>query len=226
MLKYTLHERTSILLPFYNRILVIGFFPEPWSTSILCPIFKAGSHTDPNNFRSISLIDIFNKILTGMMHNRLYQWAEENNKIDESQAGFRKGDSTIDNLFVLMSLVQKYISKKGGRFYFLFIDFTKAFDRVDHNVLMDCLRRKGVRGKFYNLLKSMYSNLCSFVKLRNEHCTEYFPCNIGTRQGCTLSPILFSLIINEVFEGIINGFWYTMCTNIYRMRDHFSIGIC
>ena len=85
------------------------------SKSKLCPILKAGPHTDPNNFRGISLIDVFNKILTGMMHDRLYQWAEENNKIDESQAGFRKGYSTIDNLFVLISLVQKYINKKGGR---------------------------------------------------------------------------------------------------------------
>ena len=124
MLKYTLHEIASILLPFYNRILVTGLFPEPWSKSILCPIFKAGSHTDPNNFRGISLNDVFNKILTGMWHNRSYQWAVENNKIDESQAGFRKSYSTIDNLFVLMSLVQKYISKKGRRFYFLFIDFS------------------------------------------------------------------------------------------------------
>ena len=60
-----------------------------------------------------------------MMHNRLYQWAEENNKIDESQTGFRKGYSTIDNLFVLMSLVQKYISKKGGRFYVYLLIFPK-----------------------------------------------------------------------------------------------------
>lgn len=205
MLKYTLHEIVPILLPFYNRILVTGYFPEPWSKSILCPIFKAGSQNDPNNFRGISLNDVFNKILTGMMHNRLSQWAEVNNKIDEAQAGFRKGYSTIDNLFVMMSLVQKYISKKGGRFYFLFIDFSKAFDRVDHVILMDCLKRKGVKGKFYNLLKSMYSNLCSCVKLNNGNCTEYFPCNIGTRQGCKLSPILFSLLINDVFEGLKNS---------------------
>ena len=61
------------------------------------------------------MIDVLNKILTGMMHSRLYKWAEENNKIDEAQAGFRKGYSTTDNLFVLMStwsMIQKYLSKK------------------------------------------------------------------------------------------------------------------
>ena len=65
-----------------------------------------------------------------MMQGRLYKWAEENNKIDEAQAGFRKGYSTTDNLFVLMSMVQKYLSKKGGRFYFIFKDFTKALIKL------------------------------------------------------------------------------------------------
>ena len=202
MIKCTLHEIAPVLLPLYNRILNTGHFPSAWSKSILCPLFKAGSLTDPNNFRGISLIDVLNKILTGMMHNRLYKWAEENNKIDEAQAGFRKGCSTTDNFFVLMSMVQKYLSKKGGRFYFIFIDFTKAFDKVDHTELIECLIRKGVSGKFLRLLISMYSSLCSCVRLNNQDRTEYFSCNFGTRQGCKLSPILFSLLINELLEEL------------------------
>ena len=60
--------------------------------------------SDPNNFRGVSLIDILNKILTGMMYNRIYEWAEHNSKLSESQAGFRKGYSTQYNIFTLMSL--------------------------------------------------------------------------------------------------------------------------
>ena len=67
MLKYTLHEIASIMLPLYDMILITRLFQEQWSKSILCPIFKAGSHTDPNNFRDISLNDLFNKILTGII---------------------------------------------------------------------------------------------------------------------------------------------------------------
>ena len=101
------------------------------------------------------MIDILNKILTGILYDRLYTWAEENSKIDESQAGFRKGYSTIDNIFTLMSMRQKYLSKKDGRFYCLFVDFSKAFDRVNYVELINSLIRKGVHGKFLNLLTAM-----------------------------------------------------------------------
>ena len=102
-----------------------GEYPENWSLSKLCPIHKSGSVSDPNNFRGVSLIDILNKILTGMMYDRIYKWAEDNSKLNESQSGFRKGYSTIDNLFTLMSLGQKYLSKEGGRFYCLLLIFLR-----------------------------------------------------------------------------------------------------
>ena len=73
--------------------------------------------SNPNNFRGVSLIDILNKILTGMMYNRIYKWAEDNSKLRESQAGFRKDYSITDSIFTLMSLGQKYLSMKGCRFY-------------------------------------------------------------------------------------------------------------
>ena len=81
-----------------------------------------------------------------MMYNRIYKWAEENSILRESQAGFRSRYATTDNLFTLMSLGQKYLSKKGGRFYCLFVDFFKAFDRIDHKVLINSFIKKGVRG--------------------------------------------------------------------------------
>ena len=128
MIKCTLTDITDLLLPLYNTILVTSDFPEYWGQSILCPFHKAGSFSDPNNFRGISLIDTLNKVLTGMIFNRITKWAESNNKIDQAQSGFRNGLSTIDNLFTLQAMVQKYLSKKGGRFYCLFVDFSKAFD--------------------------------------------------------------------------------------------------
>lgn len=92
---------------------------------------------------------------------------KQEKKNDESRAGLWKGYRTIDNLFVLMSMIQKYLSKNGGRFYFIFIDFTKAFDKIDHTELIECLFRKGVNGKFLKLLISMYSNLNSCFRLNN-----------------------------------------------------------
>ena len=205
MIINTTNGISTILLPLFNKILTLGEYPENWSLSILCPILKSGSMSDPNNFRGVSLIDILNKILTGMMYNRIYNWAEDNSKLSESQAGFRKGYSTIDNIFTLMSLGQKYLSKKGGRFYCLFVDFSKAFDRIDHKILINSLIKKGFHGRMLKLLIAMYSNLCSCVKIDNQKCTSHFKCNIGTRQGCKLSTILFILFINDLIGELNNS---------------------
>ncbi|MEW8484144.1 MAG: hypothetical protein AB2705_03130 [Candidatus Thiodiazotropha sp.] len=87
MITETVSTIAPVLLMLYNKILVTGKFLNNWSQSIICPIFKTGSLSNPNNFRGISLIDVFNKIITGMMNNRIYTWAEDFSKIDEAQAG-------------------------------------------------------------------------------------------------------------------------------------------
>lgn len=94
-----IRKNANILLVLFNKIFKLSCFPKNWAESILCPIFKSGSLLDPNNFRGISLIDVFNKTLTGMLYTRLNNWATQYSKIDESQAGFRRGYSTVDNLF-------------------------------------------------------------------------------------------------------------------------------
>ena len=99
---------------------------------------------------------------------------------------------------------KKYLSKKSGRFYCLFVDLTKAFDSISHEKLINCLVKKRVGGNFLLLLVSVYNILCSCVKTSDNTCTDDFDCNIGTRQGCKVSPILFSLYINESAEQLRN----------------------
>ena len=77
----TMNEMSEIFLALFNKIFETGCFPENWSNSMLCPILKSGSKSDPNNYKVISLIDLFNKILTCMMYKRLYSWAEEFDKL-------------------------------------------------------------------------------------------------------------------------------------------------
>ena len=139
-----------------------------------------------------------------MMTNRLSKWAEDFSKIDEAQSGFRRGYSTIDNLFCLLATEQKYLSKQRGRFYCLFVDFSKAFDSISHEKLIKSLIQKGVGGNFLRLLVNMFDDLCSCVKTSEKEYTNDFNCNIGTRQGCKLSPILFSLYINSLVEQLRN----------------------
>ena len=178
------------LTKLFNNIFTSGFVPESWGLSIVCPIPKKGSRTNPNNFRGVSLINSMCKSFTNI--NRLKEWTEKFNVIHESQAGFRSKYSTIDNVFTLQSLVQKHISKKGGRFYYIFIDYKKTFDSVNHDRLWDALERKGIDGIFFNFWKFLYSKLKSCVKVK-AGLTEYFDCFTGTKQGCIGSPKIFSL---------------------------------
>lgn len=197
--KYTKDDISPILCTLFNKIFATGQFPYTWGESVICPVYKSGITSDPNNYRGISITTTMYKIFSCILNKRLYNWAEHNNIIDEAQAGFRRGYSAIDNVFCLQAMTQKYLSKAGGRFYCLYVDFKKAFDKICHVKLFQSLEQKGVDGKFLRILSKMYANIKSCVKLSSvKQTTEYFHCNVGTRQGDISSPVIFSIFINDL----------------------------
>lgn len=190
-----------ILLPFikklFNRLYGTGEFPSSWTTSIIVPLFKKRQVINPDNYRGIALIDIFSKLYISILTTRETFYSEVFHKITESQAGFRAGYSTIDNGFILYSLVRKYLSRKGKKIYVAFVDFKKAFDSVNRSKLYYALLHEGVKGKLLQSIQSVYKAVKSCVRCNNEN-TNVFDCPVGLRQGCKLSPILFCLFINEL----------------------------
>ena len=214
---------TPILTALFNSILKSGVYPEEWSRGTIYPIHKKGSVSNPNNFRGITLLSSMSKICSTILNNILTLWCQTNYKLSEEQCGFRKGYSTIDNIFTLMACAQKYLCKRKGRFYIIFVDFSKAFDTVVHTHLWHCLMKNGIHGKFLCILRSMYANIRSNVKTDNG-LTETFKCFIGTRQGDIISPLLFILYLNEYLsqlrqkqtEGIyISEDFPQLCTLMY-----------
>ena len=197
MLKASIDITGPYLRHLYNNILASGKFPKQWCKAVLVPIHKKGSMSDPNNYRGIALLSVLGKVFTKVINKRLVNWAESANLQKEEQAGFRKGYSTVDNMFTLQSLVQKYCSRAGGRFYVLFVDFSKAFDTIPHSLLFYQLMTKGLHGNVLKVLRSMYSSLQSCVRTP-QGLTDFFECSRGTRQGCMLSPFLFSLYVGEI----------------------------
>ena len=199
MFKAVIDDIMHFLYLLFNDIYDSGIFPEDWCKSIISPIHKSGPVNSPENYRAIALINCLCKIFINILTIRLTDWAETHQVIDESQAGFRKGYGTTDNIFSLHALVQKYLCRKKGRFYCIFIDFKRAFDSIQHANLWYSLQRKGINpgGKFLPIFKSMYSQLKSCVKVK-KGLTQFFDCHIGTRQGCVSSPIIFSLFINDL----------------------------
>ena len=145
----------SILL---NDIFHTGVYPDLLTKSVIVPIHKKGSTNLADNYRGISLGSVFIKIFTSILHKRLTSFTNSNNIVTKEQAGFRRDYSTVDNGFVLRSVVHKYLNR-NKKVYVAFIDFRKAFDTVNRSVVWNILRKNGITGIFLNLIKSIYDNV-------------------------------------------------------------------
>ena len=131
-----------------------------------------------------------------MINSRLNIFANELSIISENQAGFRKGYSTIDNVFVLHALIELYFSF-GKKLYCTFVDFRKAFDTIWRTGLWQKLRNCEIKGKCFKVIFNMYNGIKSCVQYNGEQ-SEFFPCLSGVRQGENLSPFLFSIFLNDL----------------------------
>ena len=191
----------TFLTKLFNVIFERGIYPQEWSKAIIIPIYKKGDPENVDNYRGVSLLSIISKCYTTILNTRLYAWLEENNLISESQAGFRKQYSTVDHIFTLYATIQKCVNRRKGKLYVAFVDFRKAFDSVKHDKLIECLKNEGIKGRFFAALKAMYDSLLSCVRSKN-NVSEMFDCPTGVRQGCVLSPTLFSLFINQVANQV------------------------
>ena len=211
---------TPLLCTLFNKILESGVFPDSWCEAIIVPIYKNGSIEMPSNYRGIALLSCLSKIFTKIVNNRLIHWAKENNKLFEIQAGFTKGKSTRDQIFILQALINKYISKKKGRCYNVFIDFSKAFDTVPHLHMFYRFLSEGAHGRVIQVLRNMYSKLKSCVQVGNI-ITEMFNCEIGTRQGCMLSPFCFIFYLNEYINMCIAN----ECKGIYVNNKYMNVNM-
>ena len=184
------------LVIYFNKLFDSGVFPKEWAKSIIIPIHKKGDVNQPDNYRGIALTSVISKIYTHILTKRLTLWAKNEDRIIEEQAGFREGYSTIDHIFTLYSIVHTFLSKKS-KLYVAFVDFKKAFDSVNRNSLWAVLRKTGVNGKMYLALRSIYDSVLASVRDKGRY-TDYFHCPKGVKQGCLLSPLLFSFFINEL----------------------------
>ena len=163
-------ELLTYLHSLFNNILDLEYFPESWSEGLIVPLHKKGPLDNVNNFRGITLLSTLGKLFTRILNNRLTDWADEYAVYIEAQAGFVAVMSTVDNSFVLHGIINHLINKVEKPFC-AFVDFTKAFDYVVHDIIwykLYKLIRLGVNRKILNVIMLMYSHVKSKVNVNNE----------------------------------------------------------
>lgn len=186
-----------ITIKLFNNILDNNQIIPDWTVGIITPIFKKGSKTDPNNYRGISLLSCFGKLFMALLHNRLLAFAISNNIISPNQLGFLPGNRTSDAHLIIHNLIQKQCYRNNRHIYTCFIDFSKAFDTIPRDKLLQKLLNHNIKGNFFNTIKHAYSNDRACIKINNK-MTDTFDINQGVKQGCILSPLLFNIYMSDL----------------------------
>ena len=197
-----------------NMSLLTGVYPDLLKLVKVIPIHKGGSTQDVNNYRPISLLSIFDKIIEKLMHNRLYTFLEHLNILFHNQFGFRINNSTVHTLVQITEMIKVSIDGKFG--CGIFIDLRKAFDTVNHEILLTKLEHYGIRGNMLHWFKSYLSNRKQYVSI-NGKSSLALDISCGVPQGSLLGPLLFLLYINDLpnTSNVLNFYLFADNTNIY-----------
>ena len=191
---------SPFLLILFNRLFANGEYPKAWGEGIIVPIFKSGNTHDTTNYRGITLINVLGKIYSQVLLNRLSKWSEKHEKLSKNQFGFQKGKSTVDCIFILYSVISKVLNS-GEKLYCCFIDYEKAFDKINRSLLWHKLIFENVSSKFVRALKSMYDVVKACIRYNSKH-SDFLNSYTGLKQGDPSSPLLFMLFINDLVDNI------------------------
>ena len=193
MLKYGGTELIIHLTQLFQQIVKLGDIPKTWKESIIISLFKKGSKTNPESYRGITLLNTTLKLFTRVILRKLLKYIQPR----EEQQGFRKNRSTTDAIFIMCQIIEKSIEFNHPA-YLCFVDLTKAFDRVAD--VIDCLRDREVPEQIARIIKELNSDMTPRIKSNNQ-TSRCITIKNGVRQGDSLSPMLFNIIMDKIIAN-------------------------